>query len=484
MVEIKDIVDRVSLHAWLNEQPRRYSVVIAHRAAMRLLPENLRWMLHGEAAPRNDMTALTALWPSLISGVVSFWPTPEITADMRRQVTAAVKAADFASGHAAAATLYAIDAASETSEHTAAHNATDATAAYAAAFDADKWGVIRSDCSMLLEGRNISGTRLWANETNPLQEEWQEVKRALGNDEVDWGFWIKWYEAALEGKPLPWSLLERIALEVTEEDWKQKPAHVNGLIAGIEAAFLRDATPLNEKLVVSEESGEVFSEPVEAKQPDLMATHLQRIEDALKRALKNNGLTEESLETNILFDLFAKFRNDPERVEMDLVEVVGSLNSQISNNWLPDSPVINSLINSCRQGALDIRAMNPELAENRAIRARQAAREMTGEEKAILEDGIEAIKPLLREDLREQFESDFKRLINDAIGPLPEGAPPLPAPDPAMRMANRIAKVSLMVRLDEAVKKLKKNPLYNAGEVATQTAALVALFYKVFTLIA
>ncbi len=51
-----------------------------------------------------------------------------------------------------------------------------------------------------------------------------------------WSFWIEWYEAILNGTPLPWELTQRIALEVTEAEWDAGQKVVGARIAAIQVA--------------------------------------------------------------------------------------------------------------------------------------------------------------------------------------------------------------------------------------------------------
>lgn len=96
--------------------------------------------------------------------------------------------------------------------------------------------LIRSDCLTLESGKPLRGELLWRSERNPFFDRWENVKALLAEDEEDWSFWVKWYQAALNGEPLNWEMLKRIAL-IYPEDWEQGPARGNRLIAGIEVEF-------------------------------------------------------------------------------------------------------------------------------------------------------------------------------------------------------------------------------------------------------
>lgn len=52
-----------------------------------------------------------------------------------------------------------------------------------------------------------------------------------------WTFWLEWYEAILEGRPLPWELSYAIATELEDSDWEAGPEHVQGRIEEIRARY-------------------------------------------------------------------------------------------------------------------------------------------------------------------------------------------------------------------------------------------------------
>jgi len=101
--------------------------------------------------------------------------------------------------------------------------------------------ILRVDCQRIENSGQLGFDCLWQDCMNLYAIEWQLIKESLLEEKIDWSFWIKWYEAALSGEPLPSNMLEQIAL-IEPREWEQGPEHVNGLIAKIEAAF-RDETP-------------------------------------------------------------------------------------------------------------------------------------------------------------------------------------------------------------------------------------------------
>ena len=107
------------------------------------------------------------------------------------------------------------------------------------------WTEVRKDVKSLTgakTGQPAFATPLWHDGENPFADGWQTVRTAwAATDDRGWQFWIDWYEAVLDGRPLlgdwdrHWTLLTDIAL-ISDHDWNAGPDKVNPLIG---AAHLR-----------------------------------------------------------------------------------------------------------------------------------------------------------------------------------------------------------------------------------------------------
>ena len=241
-MDASEIHDRASLEAWLNGRPPEDSIWIAHRAAMRVLPE---W-----ANPPSDavlrkrgLTDLALLGSLLIAGVGCEYATPAIKdAAAAAAAAAALSASASASAAAAAAALSASAASlsfSAAVARAASVSAARAASVSAALSSADAiWYEVRQDCMRFQQGGSIEGKPLWSSAPNPLQDQWDQT-RAKWQADPDYAFWLRWYEDALIGTPPNWPLLHDIAL-IENEEWEKGIAHIAAVIAGIEAAHRSD----------------------------------------------------------------------------------------------------------------------------------------------------------------------------------------------------------------------------------------------------
>lgn len=232
-MQASEIDSKETLEAWLNARPKaarqREAVLLAHRAAMRVLPFYLR-ALREPWARKEDLTALPVLRASLTSGN----PLPEVKEAFAAAARTAFAAAADDAAFAAAAADDAADAA-------AAAAADDVFGADAFAAD-DAWWTLRADADAIEAGTLPLTAALWS-EIPPYRfaPAWNEARDWLTANPGH-AFWLRWYEAALAGQPLTgdweshWKLLTEIAL-IPEDDWEKGAEHVGLLIEKIEERY-------------------------------------------------------------------------------------------------------------------------------------------------------------------------------------------------------------------------------------------------------
>ena len=270
MVEIADIVDRASLQEWLEGQPGRSSAIVAHRAAMRRLLDFLNWCTTRRVGSVANQHAINLIFrQNLIAGFAAYNSEKENKPKVKNAAeNASSTYAMFSSGDQdfidALSTLQSYNERAGNA-YEAAHDAiaiacaengvaklmyggrkisVPSLAATVAELESkmeDSFAAARSDAASLEDGKDLSRETLWPQSDRHLDTKWAEVKQTLVENDVDWSFWIKWYDSALNGEPLNWEMLERMAL-IDQEDWDLGPEHVNGLIAGIEAEFEGEVT--------------------------------------------------------------------------------------------------------------------------------------------------------------------------------------------------------------------------------------------------
>ncbi|EPX81255.1 hypothetical protein thalar_00705 [Litoreibacter arenae DSM 19593] len=303
MVEISEITDRKSLEAWLLEQddPKAVSAIIAHRAAMRVLP--IAWQWFSKVTHKSDMATLRVLRAPLTSEVacfatifvaapiaaaraadvaVTYAGTAADTAAARddtvaRADAAAARAAASAISHAAKVS----GAADAAAEPTLVAIARVAAAEYSTSINLNIWPHIRRDCSAYLAGEDFTSAHLWPGDGNPLAQVWEALKKDLskpagseatarGETGLDWSFWIDWYDRALTGTEDRWDMLTEIAL-LDSKVWEGEASVLMDEINKIWRMHSAAAAPNGEELSVNSANGRYRVTPAVADTAELYA---------------------------------------------------------------------------------------------------------------------------------------------------------------------------------------------------------------------
>ncbi|MEP3303034.1 MAG: hypothetical protein ABJO05_13795 [Roseibium sp.] len=234
MADIK--FNRDEVEAWLKTQPREVSVVIAARAALRVLPllsgalKRTRNVESAVILPTFRATAL--LWaasngPAQSRALLKSNAATNAAASARAAARASTNAAATDAAYAAYSAF-----AREAINATAAAN-TVAAAAFAV-FAAAATAAVLSDQLHIKAGRSVAslaGTPLWHDQGTPheIARSWNRLREALLARDEGWDVWTDWYDDRLQGRPANPDL-EVARVTLPEELWEEGPAAVNARI--------------------------------------------------------------------------------------------------------------------------------------------------------------------------------------------------------------------------------------------------------------
>jgi len=241
--------DHEGLEAWLRTQQREVAVIIAARAALRVLPLfseytradiGERKLAEHVASPfRAAAVAIAAAkYPERID-----LATRAIAASnyARRAARATEKGGEDAVADAARAAYSALDAATESDPKEIAVGAVRAViravgAARATGYDTAAfavWSEVRADAASLGKGVVLNAFAelpLWTDGVAPswMTAAWFKLRAAFPIDQ-DWDVWAKWYEGHLESRALG-KEVELIYATVPPEKWDEGPAAANAWV--------------------------------------------------------------------------------------------------------------------------------------------------------------------------------------------------------------------------------------------------------------
>ncbi len=236
-----DFRDKEALEAWLRTQPREVSIIIAARAALRVLP------VAAEELSAKD----TGLFAALISAMFRATALARVAAKYpaRANKLAALAVAAHSAAYtftaitpmdrAAAAASFAAGAAGDAAFAVRSAGTAAASAAVAVTDSSQVWAALSSDARFLAAGgaaAELADCPLWQDRTPPWARElWAKIMVALPFGE-EWEVWTDWYEQrSVGGVPFTVSLYassrvesyELVFATVPVEVWGKGPAAAN-----------------------------------------------------------------------------------------------------------------------------------------------------------------------------------------------------------------------------------------------------------------
>jgi hypothetical protein len=353
--------------------------------------------------------------------------------------------ADFTIFSAARSALSAVHAGADSvgfgafgAVHAAAESAADPTAYSAEYLDANT--AIGGTHNSVFE------TTLWPSgaSVDALFSAWETFAARPDPDGI-WTFWRSWYRGMLAGTPMDWDLQLQVA-KIEDAIWDAGPEAVAREIVRVEAEFLRNKLPLAETVEINPDTGQFRVVPISVKNAPLVGALLGSVQDALEDAVQgNNGLNDRSREVRVLTRTIDRYGNDPQRIEMNFTSVAIGLRRQIhETNELSNSEDNLSLLETVEEGVRGLRATHAEVAANRQLLALQVFNEFSDADRAKLAEAQPILVALSEDTMADDFAEDVPALINDALGPIPDGAPALPGADAATRIFNRTSQMALI----------------------------------------
>ena len=245
-MDVPQIRHREHLESWLKTRSREECIAIAHRAAMRVAP---LWMgtlpePYNKMQPLSEVANFRAL---LTSGAASSRNKPEIVAASASAYKACASSGSFALSASMAAASSVVVADAMEYFNFAARSIMDADLAAQASNKRFYFSTsVHEDLLMVAGGGLKNNGNFWGSVEAPFSLEWAQAKDRWQHSGADWGFWVRWYDAALRGEPLNWKMQEEIAL-LPSEVWVGDVAGLAAAIAKIEKKHARLRKPRQAK---------------------------------------------------------------------------------------------------------------------------------------------------------------------------------------------------------------------------------------------
>jgi hypothetical protein len=246
-MDVSEIENENSLKAWLDTRLHSECISMAHRVALRNTPFLFaNWEF---VANDDEPSPIASFRCHVLAGIATRNRGRELAPIIDEACSVIGSAEKYAAGAAGystitirspeqapafvVSTLLVAHAAIEHFEFRTGH-----TLALGAMQRDLEWQTIRQDATALIAGSDLLTVPLWHTETPP---DWFTAAEATmrsywqSENPSHWSFWLRWWDAAVAGKPLDWQLQRDIAL-IPDDIWQSGPGPVAEAIAKIEAA--------------------------------------------------------------------------------------------------------------------------------------------------------------------------------------------------------------------------------------------------------
>lgn len=506
MVEVAGIQDRETLEAWLKGRSREDAVCIVHRAALRVAP--ILWNdIQSSWVLKRGLTALSNMWPIVVSGVACKKPSPTVGAAARQAILIAV--ANFANvnaqeaservafapnGAAANADLSyaarsvdvafaaAIAVADTNSTFGAAAAATDRAAIVAT----DKsWLGVRMDCAALEAGGDPFALPLWdgpapesiADAWARTREEWAKAGGPV------WAFWTQFYENALLGRPQDWPLLHDIAL-IPAEDWQGGPDRVHPIIEGMLLERAVKATPNAERITLNPETGKLRVETISSLPPKYLHDAVDSLRDAAAifdaKGGGNNSYALILPDVALLRNGLDRYGTRPNMLVVTCRRVVQRVETKVASGDCPrNDALVEDFLGEVARVISDLLIFDPEVREAASARAAFRLGEVSPQDAKTVERAADEVALASEGVLSDEVPKDA-RMVSDPTRSEAERHEAL------FETASRFFRVQTLVKGYKAVRPAIKEAADVSKEMAiiagtwTGLPAAVAFLLKLF----
>ncbi|MDG1531470.1 MAG: hypothetical protein P8Q99_08965 [Paracoccaceae bacterium] len=259
--------------------------------------------------------------------------------------------------------------------------------------------------------------KLWPMEDQPdaFLQGWENLKLHWQLDDADWSFWVEWYEGILAGKPLSWELTQRIALEITTDEWEAGQIVVGERIREIKNDWLMSQLPQHEVLSEDPETGkfEVTAAPFDDQA--LVDGNLKQVEFSLSLAVDSNtsDFNRMCMAFKYLQHTLENCRNDPNAIEQNLGIAKNIILENLNNpDYLADDS-LRALAITLEQHQLQIRADHPDVRKAWEKRIAQRMREVDRDTKLIAAKAIQAEQARVQGNLAVETDLDAETVAGD-----------------------------------------------------------------------